>query len=502
MIQPSLLKKIHGNYRFARENAVTDPVLLGIAREYEDNIGRKITTVRAASLASRFTGDEKVLLTTKYDGEGTMLYYEKNAAPTPEKPEIFLFNAHSGRVRVGLPCLEAAKADLEDKNITRALLRVELYLPDIGAGKRRPNHADVAHVSAKGTASDIGQLSLAVLSILALDQTDWRVYNNRREMIWNQLGEIFSSDDSNLVHRAEGEIIAEKDVTSAFAARIKAGKEGCVIYRLTRSEAIKVKPDITVDAAVIGYVEGEMEGQYGVRSILTALTYGETGHTRHFQTFARIYSRMDDATAVALLPRLQAMQVAAPITLTDSDGRTIRFVKPGLIVEVEGDEIIEANNDTPILTQLFEWKNEAWHFCKLEQSPRLSFPTFGGLRDDKALETGGARITQVKPGAVLCTEAPVKTAEESRIIERQCWTKVMKGETLVQKLVVVTSPEADNRMPFSIVWTDFSPNRKEKVKTEEAFARTEIRKNALVEALKVERIKKGWEPHGTAVATA
>jgi len=37
----------------------------------------------------------------------------------------------------------------------------------------------VAHVSANGTRAEIGQLTLAILSIIALDQTDWRPFNNR-----------------------------------------------------------------------------------------------------------------------------------------------------------------------------------------------------------------------------------------------------------------------------------------------------------------------------------
>ena len=83
-----------GGSRFAPSGAITDKVLLEVSGQYETAVSRKMTSIKPEELPRRFPGDEPVLETTKYDGEGVFIYWEAGG-------DAFAFNAYSGRVRLG-----------------------------------------------------------------------------------------------------------------------------------------------------------------------------------------------------------------------------------------------------------------------------------------------------------------------------------------------------------------------------------------------------------------
>src|SRR5690349_3853285 len=125
MIDESKLQGKAGAYRFAGSGAVTDRVLLDVAAQYDTQLKPKFLTVAAKDIAKRFTGEEKLLETTKYDGEGVFIYYEGGN----KVAEIFAFSAPSGRVRLGLGALDALATQLKRQKVKKTLLRAELYLP-------------------------------------------------------------------------------------------------------------------------------------------------------------------------------------------------------------------------------------------------------------------------------------------------------------------------------------------------------------------------------------
>jgi len=135
---------------------------------------------------------------------------------------------------------------------------------------------------------------------------------------WKLLEKFFGASDGQACHRAEGSILPENQVEQMFKTRTDIGQEGLVIRRLNRSDLIKVKPHLTVDAAVVGYVEGEFEGQFGVTSILTALTYPtKKDKTVFFQTLARVGSGLSDAQRQEFRDLFSSVKTEAPIAMTD-----------------------------------------------------------------------------------------------------------------------------------------------------------------------------------------
>ena len=480
MIDTSKLVPRPGGSRFATSGAVTDKILLDIATQYETNVSSKMTAIKPEEFPRRFAGTESVLETNKYDGEGVFVYYEAGA-------DAFAFNAHSGRVRVGLPVLVELQKHLKKQGVRKVLLRAELYLPALKEGKRL-GIADVIRVTFSGGEAELASLRLAILDIIMLDGKDLRPNQEHFQDTWQQLERLFGPQNGLPCHRAEGSIIPENKVAEVFAQRTAAGQEGLVIRRLNRTDLIKVKPHLTVDAAVVGYVEGEFEGQFGVTSILTALTYpNRQNGSLMFQTLARVGSGISDAQRVEFRDLFASVKIEPPIAMTDSDGRAVSFVKPRYIMEIEGDDLLlTASAEREYRTQLFGWDSKSFRFLGLTPCPRLTFPIFARLRSDKDLDSGGARLEQIVKTPTLPSLDKIAAAKPE-VLRREVYCKA----EAVRKLIIVRQ-SGENIVPYLVYWTDFSAKRKDPLKVSSAFAFTETRANALAEQLIAENVTKGF----------
>ena len=65
-------------------------------------------------------------------------------------------------------------------------------------------------------------------------------------------------------------------------------------------------------SAVVGFVEGEFEGNYGVMSLLTALAYPPNDRGLQLQSIARVGSGFNDQDRVDWLGRLSTLRLDAP----------------------------------------------------------------------------------------------------------------------------------------------------------------------------------------------
>src|SRR6185503_684218 len=141
MIDLARLTRKSGDYSFGPRAAITDRVLLEVAENYETEVSNRFIAIKPADLSARYGPDARVLEMTKYDGEGVFVYFEAGRSP-----EIFTFNAPSGRSRVGLPCLKELAANLKARGTKKVLLRGELYLRETVEGRRCAS-ADVTRAS-------------------------------------------------------------------------------------------------------------------------------------------------------------------------------------------------------------------------------------------------------------------------------------------------------------------------------------------------------------------
>ena len=486
MIDTTRLTRKSGDYHFAPRAAVRDRVLLEVAELYETEVSNRFLGIKPGDLPARYGADSRVIATTKYDGEGTFIYYEAG-----REPEIFSFNAPSGRVRVGLPCLVDLAGKLKSRGIKKTLLRAELYLPETVDG-RRCNSADVSRASHSTDPADAGRFHLAVVDVIMLDGKDMRAHQSDFPTIWKLLGEFAGTDTKQLSHRAEGGEISGADLMQLFEDRTGLGLEGLVIRRTDRPEVCKLKPRLSIDAVVVGFVEGEFEGHHGVMSLLTALAYPTSDKGLQVQAVARVGSGFNDQDRIDWLNRLSSMRIDAPLAMTDSDGRPVRFVKPGIVVEIEAEDALPASEDDVTGQQVFTWENNAWRFDGLATCPRLLFPTFHRLRADKEFSAQSVRLFQLTKREIPAPELINRELPPLEIVTREVYTKEAKGAVAVRKLLITKRPPTAGAFPYVVFWTDYSAGRKTPLEVTTLFAHTETRALALAEKLRTENVTKGF----------
>ena len=489
MIDLSRLTTKSGEYAFGPRAAVTDRVLLEVAEQYDIEVSNRFIGIKPADLPLRYGPDSGVLETTKYDGEGVFVYYEAGRSP-----EIFTFNAPSGRVRVGLPALKELAAKLKKHGTKKALLRAELYLRETVDGRRCAS-ADVNRASHSNDPAEAGRFRLAILDVVMHDGRDMRPHQSNFGVIWKLLGELAGTNPNELSHRSEGGEVSGADLQKIFDQKCGGGLEGLVIRRFDRPEVCKLKPRLSVDAAVVGFVEGEFEGNYGMMSLLTALAYPPNKQGIQMQSLARVGSGFSDQDRIDWLGRLTTMRMDAPLAMTDSDGRPIRFVKPGFVVEVEAEDILPADDEASG-QQVFAWDKMKWNFEGLAACPRLLLPTFSRLRPDKEFTPEAVRLTQVTRRDIAAPELINRNLPALEIVRREVYTKEVKGAIAVRKLVVGRRPSTAGAFPYVVFWTDFSAGRKTPLEVTTLFAHTENRAEALVKKLLEENVTKGFELNG------
>jgi ATP-dependent DNA ligase len=474
--------KMTGSYGIATGGAVRDQVLLAVAADFEAAVMRKIEALSPADIAARYAGQDQVLVTTKYDGESTYIYIENAQEP-------FCFSANSGRVRLGFSALGSLASKLHAAGVKKALLRAELILPSSSDFTRRMGVADVIRASFSGNQADIDALQLVLLDCVMLDGKNLRSQQTDFAQTLALMQAWVGSDPSQSVFCMAAEVAPESALPEKFASVIEAGGEGIVVRRLNRQELKKIKPHKSIDAVVLGFVEGDFEGKYGVASLLTGLVYPlEDGSQAFVQTFVRAGSGLSDVQRVQMLDQLRPLKIDAPLAMTDSSGRTIQFIKPRLTAELHGEDIIVQENGRDVRTQLLRWDqaNERYEFLGLSSCPRLSFARFAKMREDKVWNAGGARIEQVVHNA--SRPQPVLGDHRAKIIRRELYAK---GEML-RKLVVVQKADPELPFPFLLYWTDYSAKRAEPLKVSLQVAADAERAEKIAEKLLQEELTKGF----------
>ena len=464
--------------RVAMSGGIADVVLMSVATAFRSAVTRRFRMLPARHIAQTLAGATSVIPSVKYDGEGTFVYFDA------DRDLCVAFNAPSGKARIDLACTEHARHLLGARGHRRALFCAELYLKS-GAGRSRVS--DVIHTTSNGTAEERGRLALAFYDVVMLDGRDLRGYQQAYASTWELLGDLFGTDEAGACHRVAGEVLPASAVPAWFGAVTGRGLEGIVV-RLTDGETTyKIKPALTVDTVAIGYVEGPFEGRYGVLSILCALT-GPDGRT--LQGLCRVGSGLTDEQRESLLETLSARKIDAPLHMADGEGRPITFVRPGLVIEVEGEALREeALDGTPVVNQRFVWDGEALRFAGVSPSPRLTHATFGCVREDKTWDDGGTRMSQVmsEPAVARTMQPRPQDGGDPSIILREVSVK----KDAVRKITVVHRD--DPRFArYAIHWTDFSPGRKDPLQRETRIAETAERLAEIVDAYRVEASKRGW----------
>jgi hypothetical protein len=479
-----------GEYATGSATALSDPRVLPRVQEYRRLLGARMVPLDSADIKQRLaTSDYHV--SRKVDGEFDVLLYDQD--------EVMLVNP-GGTVRVGLPALAEAAAQLKRGGVSRAMIAGELHYarPD---GKR-PRVHDVSRAARQPeSAADVDSLHFAAFDVMELNG-DTPV--NGFDSVWKQITDLFRGGK----RVGPVEAVALRDAAAVerqFRTWVGQGAEGAVV----RSDAVglfKIKPRHTIDAAVIGFTAGSDDREGMIHDLLLALMRPDGT----FHVLGRVgggFSNDDRRHFLSDLKDLAAESDYAEV----NDHVAYQMVRPEWVIEISVlDLITETTRGAPINRMVLDWNRggSRWQIVRRMPLCGLISPQFIRRREDKRICPHDLRLQQVSDLveiAQLDRDARQLVVPPSMVLRREVYTKVLKGQLMVRKLVMweTNKAQASEDFPaFVVHFTDFSPNRKTPLEREVRVSSSREQIMQLWADLAEENVKKGWEMVGAVPGAA
>ena len=413
-----------------------------------------------------------LLVSTKIDGELWFLVsYSKS---------IFLVNARGSVIHGNIPVLAAAKKIPEN-----TIIAGELYAKVDG---RRSRVGDLSALLASGKDADVKSLSFAAFDLLRSSGITVEAQYVQR---YAELNNLITSSDS--LHVAQSEEMDRTKLMTKFESEVVKGQSEGLIIRLPSGLIYKLKPSITIDAAVVAYTTRSDEPSM-VRSILLGLMRQDG----KFQILGGCGNVGSESDRISLAQKLENLKVNAPIRYASDSGNLYTFVKPEIVVEVKVTDLQSERSDgSNSATMNLIYKDQVWHPGSLSSCPRPIHPVLVRVRGDKNVNQDDIRISQI---ADFMTNSDNLSGDQeiskSIVVRREVWTKETKGVVAVRKLLVwkTNKNTPGSTFPaFVIHWTDYSPNRASPLDRDVKLAQDEETATKIANAMVEENIKKGWE---------
>ena len=471
-----------GDYGVAPAAALVNPTLLPRVQAYRRQTGARMMAVDKIGL-KRKVPEAQYHISRKVDGEFTVLVIDGG--------DVHSINP-GGTVRLGLPFGDEAAAALKDAGVAQAILCGELY---VARDDRRPRVHDVTRVArAPESAAELESLRFAVFDIMEIDG---EAAPTEYAKVWETITAWFGPGGG--IHPVETLLGDHSAVEAQFETWVEGeGAEG-VVARSDDTGSYKAKPRHNLDVVVIGFAEGVDDRQGMLHDLLLAVRRRDGSH----HLLGRVGGGFSDEQRVNFLSDLMDMVVESEYAEVNSDHVAYQMVRPEWVIEISClDLISETTRGGSIDRMVLDWNEEAGRWETLRRLPLVSVisPQFVRVRDDKTAGVEDVRIAQLTD-LVEIPKADA-TAEDlvlppSEIIRREVMTKVLKGNTMVRKLVMwKTNKEAQSaeHPAYVLHYTDFSPNRKAPLGREIRVSNSREQMDELWDQLASDAFKKGWKP--------
>jgi len=468
-----------GTGRMAPQGSLADRALAERLAAYKRGVAGRYRSVSPSALATSLPPGPYIV-SPKLDGETWFLHAGDDGAQ---------LLSPTGRILTGVPVTEEADRLLTGRNI---LLAGELYA-NSHAG--RPRVHDLHAALGGGEDAEVERLHFAAFDILDDGGRDVQKvpFPQRAAQFASLLGDgdgcrpvdFETAQDGRAVLAAYGRFVTRE------------GHEGLVI-RCADGQIIKVKPEITLDAAVVGFTE---RARGGVAELLLALLRPDGA----FQLLGRVDTGFTEADRRELADRLQPLIAESAYLAASRGGALFRFVRPELVVEVKCNDLLTVRANGELIRRMalaFEPDGPVpWQAVRPLPAASMMHAVFRRVRDDKAADAIGVRWSQVtdivpvQDGAAQALELP-----RSHVVRREVFTKRERGALCVRKAVLwkTNKEDADPLYPAYVAFfTDFAPGRKQPLRTSLRVASTLDRIHALADKWIKERVTKGWVPRAS-----
>ncbi len=478
----SRLNKKKGDYGFGDSIHLADPSLHARAMEYKRNLSGRMRAV-AAQDVHRIHAARGYYATRKYDGEFCLVFFngEKLISVNP-----------GGTVRIGLPCFAEAEKLLQAAKVKSCVLGAEIYMK-ISPSKALAIQQVVSVLRNPKTEAETERLGLAVFDVAEADGEPVATIKKKFALLEKWFGK------GKLVHPVD-HVVTEKTekIMEVFTDWVIGdGSEGVVLQH-DQANWYKIKLRHSLDAAIIGFSEGSEERKGMLHDLLVAVMRNDGT----FQELTRVGGGFTDEDRREIAADLKRRIVPSDYVAVNNDYVAYEMIAPGPVVEMSClDLIAESGRGGPVNRMVLKYDGK--RYSALSRMPLVSVisPQFVRIRDDKeaTIEDVNIRqVTEMVPVVSAEKSAEDPAGDPSQLLERSVYTKTMRGNLMVRKLLLwKTNKEDRPEFPAYVVYfTDFSPNRQTPLERDIRIATTEARARKIFEKMAEENFIGGWDKVG------
>ncbi len=481
-IDKSRLSKKKGDYCTADAIHLADPSLHAKAQDYKRTLGGKMRAVSAQDIG-RINASRAYIATRKYDGEFSLVFFngEKLISANP-----------GGTVRTGLPCFQEAEKLLRAAKVKSCILGGEIYM-QAEQSKGLRIHQVVSVLRNPKSEADMARLGLAIFDVAEANGEKIEAIKKGFQLADKWFGK------GKLVHPVEHVPTKKTDDILELMADwvIDKGSEGIVLQHDT-ANWYKIKLRHNLDAAIIGYSEGTDERKGMLHDLLVAVIRADGT----FHELTRVGGGFSDEERKEIAATLKKRIVPSDYVAVNNDYVAYEMIKPGPVIELSClDLISESSRGGPVNRMVLRFDGKRYN--ALSRMPLVSVisPQFIRIRDDKEATAEDVSINQLtEMVTVVAAEKPAddNAGTPSTLLEREVFTKQMKGNTMVRKLLLWKTNKDDKpEFPSYVVYlTDFSPNRAEPLQREIRIAGTEAAARKHYKRMAEENFIGGWDKFG------
>ena len=469
--------------RSAPAESVTDTSLASRLAAYKRNVAGTYRSLPPGDIATSLPAGPYVV-SEKIDGE-TWFLESDGIATTLLSP--------TGRAITGVPLTDEANTLLDGWS---GLLAGELYAVRGDTSSATP-HADRSRVfdlhAALGGGANARTDRLRFAAFDILDDRGADAQLDAYAVRTARLQALLAG--GSFLHCASFETVDEPADVGAFFERLvsRDGAEGLVVHSRD-GRAFKVKKEITIDAAVVGYAESED----GVSEVLLGLIAPDNPEA--FQLIGRVRTGWSHSEKRDLRSRLEPTVCESSYRGVTDHGTLYRWVQPELVVEIKCNDLLAVDTRDQAIRRMRVAFDDDSGWTPVGPAPSVSLinAVFLRVRDDKRAQRPDVRFEQVSdlvPVAAMVVPA-ASELPASEVIRREVYTKGSRGGFAVRKLVAwrTNKHELDPRFPaFALLFTDYAPGRRQPLTTEIRIASTMETLDVFADDWLATNIKRGWE---------
>ena len=468
-----------GQGRMAPAGSILDPDLAARISAYKRNVAGAYHGIAPYGIATAlppgpYTVSEKV------DGETWFLHCNAESA-TLLSP--------SGKAVTGIPVTEEAERICGSRT---GLLAGELYAESTNG---RPRVFDLHATMGGGANAQVARLRFAAFDVLDDRDTDAQLldYEQRVQRLQGLLAGGIQ------MHSAAFETAADPGEVAGLFERIvvQGGAEGIVVHA-PGGRVYKVKPEISIDAAVVGYGTGDN----GVYELLLGLLIPNGS----YQLIGRVRTGWSNREKQELAARLSQLECASAFRSVTDHGTLSRWVRPELVVEVKCNDLLVANSRDEAIRRMAMSYSDQEGWSPLGPTPAVSMinSVFLRTRDDKQPRRPDIRFEQVSNLVPVRETTVLADLPSSELVRREVYTKPTAVGPAVRKLIAwkTNKDQTDPAYPaYAVFFTDYSPGRREPLKTEVRVASSLESLHAFADDWLARKIRRGWELVARAATT-